>query len=133
MDFITSKTPMKSKALASAILATLIVPSEARWKPEYASQPQEVRDWYASRQLTEAARARFGFQSCCDKSDVVDTKFKVNKTTGGDEWFWWDGKSWQQVPPDIIHKDENAPGGQAVLFALPDGRPTCFYPPEGGI
>lgn len=103
----------------------------ATWKPEYASAPQEVRDWYQAQELTPAARARFPFAKCCDKSEVVDTKFKVSGA-GNDEWWWLNEGTWQRVPDDIIHWEEVAPGGKATLFVF-QGQPTCFYPPQGGL
>jgi hypothetical protein len=44
-----------------------------------------------------------GTWSCCDQSDVVHTKFRVNVKNGDDEWMYLasDG-TWKVVPPDII-------------------------------
>ena len=109
-----------------------LLPAEGRWKPEYAAQPIEVQRWYEQAELTPAARERFGFAKCCAHSDVVKTKFKVNKVDGGDEWFWLDGQAWKRIPPDIIHWDSHAPNGQPTLFVY-DGKETCFFPGEGGI
>jgi hypothetical protein len=107
---------------------------EARWKPEYAALPQEVRDWFATRELTPAAQQRFHFKSCCAQSDVVQAKFAVSKLNGADEWFYQlaGEAAWKRVPPDIVHPDEHAPSGEAVLFVFM-GEPTCFFPPQGGI
>jgi len=102
-----------------------------RWKPEYASQPQAVQDWYSSRVLTPEAAKRFGFTSCCAHSDVVKTKFHVNRKSGNDEWFWLNGTAWEKIPDDIIWWGESAPNGLPTLFAV-GGKPTCFYPGEGG-
>jgi hypothetical protein len=114
--------------LAGVLLA---VPASARWKPEYAAAPQLVRDWYEAAELTPAAKRRFPFKNCCDHADVVRTRFQVNKTTAGDEWFWLDGATWRQVPSDIIHWGEHAPDGQPTLFVY-DGKETCFYPGQDG-
>jgi hypothetical protein len=114
-------------------LALQIFPAAAHWKPEYASATPAVRDWYESRELTPAAEARFHFKSCCNNSDVVQAKFAVSKVASDDQWFYQraDGP-WHRVPADIIHWDEHAPDGRAVMFALGD-QPTCFYPPGGGL
>jgi hypothetical protein len=112
-----------------AILSAVNAP--ARWKPEYAALPQDVRDWYASRELTEAAQKRFSFKSCCNNSDVVKTKFRVGGA-GQDEWWWLNGDKWERIPDDVIHWNEHAPGGEPVLFAI-GNAPTCFFPPDGGI
>ena len=107
--------------------------ARATWKPEYASQPQEVQDWYRNQELTPAAQKRFPFKNCCDHSDVVQAKFAVSKINGADQWFYQvQGGPWQMVPDDIIHWGVVAPGGQATLFVF-QGQPTCFYPPEGGL
>jgi len=110
------------------ILFLMIHPAGAKWKPEYANSPQHVRDWYETRELTEAARKRFHFKSCCAHSDVVKTKFRVG---AADEWWWLDGETWRRIPDDIIHWDQHSPKGEAVLFAV-GGHPVCFFPPESG-
>ena len=109
-------------------------PAPARWKPEYAQLPQATRDWYESRELTAAAQARFHFKSCCAQSDVVAAKFAVSKLGGADQWFYQlaGEEKWQLVPDDIVHPDEHAPSGRAVMFAVA-GIPVCFFPPDGGI
>lgn len=96
----------------------------------YANSPN--RDWYKSAQLTEAARKRFSFSSCCEKADVFRTQFRVDKTTGDDEWWYVaaDG-TWRRVPPDIVHWGKSAPDGQPTLFIY-QGAETCFFPGESG-
>jgi hypothetical protein len=116
-------------AIAFAVLST--VQGNARWKAEYAQKPETVRNWYESRELTEAAQQRFNFRSCCAHSDVVKTKFKVGGA-GNDEWWWLVGETWKRIPDDVIHWNEHAPDGLPVLFAVGE-NPTCFYPPDGGI
>jgi hypothetical protein len=121
----------------TAILMTLFAlfcAAHARWRPEYAGLPADVRDWYERAELTPAAQRRFNFKSCCAHSDVVRTRFRVGKSDAGDRWEWLDNGTWREVPADIIHFDEHAPDGQATLFVLPGtSQPTCFYPPDGGI
>jgi len=80
--------------LAAVALAT---PVEARWKAEYASQPPEVQQWYRDAELTRAAQVRFPFKKCCDHADVVKTRFNVNRTNAGDEWYWLDGDKWRRI------------------------------------
>jgi hypothetical protein len=116
-----------------AIVALVLsAQAQATWKPEYASSPPEVQAWYQNAELTEAAKIRFPFKKCCDHADVVRTRFTVNKTDGGDEWFYLDGESWKRIPPDIIHWGETAPGGQPTLFVY-SGKETCFFPGDSGI
>jgi hypothetical protein len=113
--------------------ATLLpVASQAKWKPQYASAPQEVQDWYKSRKLTDAAAKRFAFKSCCDGSDKVETQFRVDRATGDDKWYYQKDGQWTEVPPDVIWWDEHSATGETVMFAL-DGKPTCFFPPRGGL
>ena len=118
--------------VAGVLLAALINPAEARWKPEYAQLPQEVRDWYQKAELTPQAQKRFAFKSCCEHADVVKTQFRVNRLTSGDEWYWLDGETWRRVPDDIIHWGETAPSKQPTLF-VHGGKETCFWPGEGGL
>jgi hypothetical protein len=106
--------------------------SQAKWKPQYASAPQEVQDWYKSRKLTDAAAKRFAFKSCCDGSDKVETQFRVDRATGDDKWYYQKDGQWTEVPPDVIWWDEHSATGETVMFAL-DGKPTCFFPPRGGL
>lgn len=94
----------------------------------YANAPN--REWYLKAELTEAAAKRFGFKSCCAHSDVVRTRFRP--ALAADGWDYLDGDRWRQVPPDIIHTDKTAPTGEPIMFAV-GGRPTCFFPPQGGI
>ncbi len=119
-------------AQATIVATVLASPVGATWKPEYANQPFEVQQWYRNAELTRAAQTRFPFKKCCDHSDVVKTKFNVNKTSSGDEWFWLDGEQWRRIPDDIIHWQEHAPSGQPTLFIY-NGKETCFFPGDGGI
>lgn len=122
-------------ALWAALVVSVVAIGSAlaTWKPEYASQPQAVQDWYKNAELTPAARERFSFQKCCDQSDVVKTKFRVG-ANGHDVWEWLnpDTGKYEVVPADIIHYDEHAPGGMPVLFVF-QGQPTCFFVPDAGI
>ena len=124
---------MRFFVLCSA--ATLLVSAQAfaTWKPEYASNPPEVQAWYQNAELTEAAKIRFPFKKCCDHADVVKTTFSVNRTDGGDEWFYEDAPGhMKRIPPDIIHWGVSAPGGQPTLFVY-SGKETCFFPGDSGI
>lgn len=128
------------------LLAILLFagPAHARWKAAYAQAPAGVQAWYAQAELTKPASKRLGFSGCCKYSDVVHTRFRVDRTSGADEWYWLDRGIWRRIPADIIHWGEHAPGGKATLFVLandfmnvrsevmPAGTPTCFYPPESG-
>lgn len=116
----------------AGVLVGALSGADARWKPEYASQPQEVRDWYSRAELTPKAQMCFPFKSCCEHADVVKTQFRVNKSTSGDEWYWLDGEKWRRVPEDIIHWGQTAPSKQPTLFVY-DGKETCFWPGEEGI
>jgi hypothetical protein len=83
--------------------------------------------------LTEAAKIRFPFKKCCDHADVVKTQFHVNKTDGGDEWFYEDMPGhFKRIPPDVIHWGQSAPGGKPTLFVY-SGKETCFFPGDSGI
>lgn len=118
--------------LAALALAGTLSLAQARDIGQWANQPPEVREWYRNAELTPAARERFPFVKCCDGPDVVQTSFRVDKTSGADAWWWLDGGTWRQVPPDIIHWGVAAPGGQPTLFVF-RGKETCFFPGDGGI
>lgn len=126
--------------IAALVLCALsscgtLAPALATWKPEYAQASPEVQAWYREAELTAEARLRFPFIKCCDHADVVRTKFQVNKTDGGDEWFYepLDAPGhMKRIPPDIIHWGETAPGGQPTLFVF-GGKETCFFPGDSGI
>jgi hypothetical protein len=123
---------MKLSYLMLAAMSLMPVASQARWKPQYAAASQEVQDWYKSRKLTDAAAKRFAFKSCCDGSDKVETQFRVDRATGEDKWYYQKDGQWIEVPPDVIWWDEHSPTGEAIMFAV-DGKPTCFFPPRGGL
>lgn len=123
---------MRSYPIIPAILAALcLVPAAAEWKPEYASTSIETQQWYRNAELTKAAQQRFPFKKCCDHADVVRTSFRVDKSSGADEWLYLDGDQWKRVPPDIIHWGESAPDGRPTLFVYA-GKETCFFPGESG-
>jgi hypothetical protein len=119
--------------LIGLIVVSMMLPAAARWKQEYAQLPQSVRDWYTARELTPAAQEIFHFKSCCARSDVVRTQFRVNKINGNDEWWWLNEESetWLRIPEYAIHWGVTAPDGQPVMFALA-GAPTCFFPGQDG-
>jgi hypothetical protein len=106
--------------------------ARSEWKPQYAQASPEVRSWYREAELTEAAKGRFPFKNCCDHADVVRTQFRVDRASGGDEWFYLDGGTWKRIPPDIIHWGKSAPDGRPTLFIY-KGAETCFFPGEGGL
>ena len=120
------------RVLGGVAAVALVSQAQATWKPEYADNPPEVQDWYRNAELTEAAKIRFPFKKCCDHADVVKTKFNVNRTNSGDEWYWLDGDHWRRIPNDVIHWGRHAPGGQPTLFIY-SGKETCFFPGDGGI
>jgi hypothetical protein len=58
-----------------------------RWQGLWAVRqvPQEIRDWYANAELTDADKQRLHRKKCYDHADVVKTRFRVNKSNGDDE------------------------------------------------
>ena len=121
---------LKLILIALPFVLLWVCASHAEWKPQYAQASPAVQDWYRNAELTEAAQKRFGFKSCCAHSDVVKTRFRLIGRDDG--WEYLDAKGrWVQVPQDIIHTDP-APEGEPIMFEV-GGRPTCFFPPQGGI
>lgn len=91
------------------------------------------RDWYQAQEINPEARTRLNvsWKSCCNNSDVVKTRFRVDRTTAADQWWYLDDNTWRQVPADIIHWNDPTPDGQPILFVY-SGKPTCFYPGDSG-
>jgi hypothetical protein len=95
-------------------------------------------DWYEKQMINPEAKLRLGvsWNSCCNHSDVVKTRFRVNHSQKNDkwdedEWHYLDGNTWRKVPSDIVHWNDPTPDGQPVLFVY-RGTPTCFYPGDTG-
>ncbi len=90
--------------------------------------------WADKQVVMESARPRLhGQVKCCNKAEIVKTKFAVSKNARDeDEWFYLTPEgSWKQIPQDIIHPiEEETPTGQPVLFIW-DGKEVCFW--VGGI
>ena len=127
-------------AAVAALLASAVSYSQASatWSPDYANAPPEYIAWFNNAQTTSEARARLGWQKCCDHSDRFKTKFLAGKTS--DEWYFEQDGEWKRIPPDVIHQESDPTMPQqlkteGVLFIFPpvSGQPTCFWPPEGGI
>ena len=101
-------------------------------------------EWMSKQIVNEWARRPdrdpyIPWTSCCDHTDRVQTQFRVDKSTGKDQWWWLDPKdsTWKLIPEDIIHEeyDPSMPEQlrrEGVLFVY-QGKPTCFWYPEGGI
>src|ERR1019366_7616785 len=56
--------------------------------------------WFERQTLTSATMKRLnvGWNSCCLGSEVVKTKFRVDKTSNGDEWYYLkEDNTWKRV------------------------------------
>jgi hypothetical protein len=112
--------------------------AHARWKPEYANMPAEIRAWYAQAQTMPDSRPRKekGYVGCCNHGDVVDAQFETKKTPSGyvEEWYYKTPEmaEYKRIPNDIIHWGEAAPYGLPTLFVY-NGEEICFWPPNGAI
>lgn len=51
--------------------------------------------WYEAQQINPEAQLRLGvsWKSCCNHSDVVKTRFRVDRTTSEDQWWYLDGNT----------------------------------------
>lgn len=114
---------------ALGLLICLVIPVSAEWN----GLKGPNSSWYEAQQINPEAKQRLGvhWSSCCNHSDVVHTRFRVDRTTAEDEWWYLDGNTWRKVPPDITHWNDPTPDGQPVLFVY-QGMPTCFYPGDSG-
>ena len=109
-----------------------VVPQVKRQWP-----PGPTRDYLRNLRRPDSGRYQFethGAILCCDESETVDTKFKVEPGDGPypeDRWYaWLDGK-WVRVPPERIAPDY-APDGRAYVF-VSFGVIHCFVRPRGGL
>lgn len=92
----------------------------------------EKQSWYEQQNLTPETRARLAvsWTSCCNNSEVVRPRFRVNRTTFEDEWSYLDGNTWRRIPPDTIHYNAT-PDGKPLMFVYL-GTITCFYTGDTG-
>lgn len=117
------------------VVATLAVP--ARADDPYSQSP--YKGWADQQEVTQAARPRFGCTSpggrcsCCADAEIVATRFRVDRGTGADQWWYLHQATnqWRRVPEDVIHWGEHSPDGRPVLFIW-SGEPRCFFPGEDG-
>jgi hypothetical protein len=137
-------TPKIFSCFLIFISATL--PAAATWKQEYGKSSLAVQEWFKNAELPKEGQKRLHFVKCCDQSDRFKTTFSVDRSTAGDAWFYEVDGKWVRIPDDVIHSDEiharnpqddSLPEFQqmrreGVLFVY-NGKPTCFWPPEGGI
>ena len=127
----TKEAEMKiTRLLACLTLSLFLVPgAQAEW--DGVKGPHSA--WYEKQEINPNAIKRLGisWKSCCNHSDVVKTRFRVDRTTYEDEWWYLDGNNWRKVPADVVHWNDPTPDGQPVLFVY-QGIPTCFYPGDTG-
>lgn len=111
----------------------------ARDLGQWAQSSPERRQWFRSLTIPEKARPRLRvpYIQCCDDGDRVKTRFRVQKTSGADQWSFLDPLDdiWKIIPPDIVIHDKQSPDGEAYLFrsAADNATLLCFVPPLGGI
>ena len=111
----------------------------ATWRPEFSLSEPEVQKWFESQTLTKAAREHFPFTSCCSHSDRFETTFKVDKSNGEDQWSYLVDGKWVLIPDYVIHYEGIGGEGkrfdqlraEGILYIY-QGKPTCFWPPDGG-
>jgi hypothetical protein len=113
----------KMAKLLAYLTLSLFVVSGAKADWDGVKGPHSV--WYEKQEINPEAIKRLGisWKSCCNHSDVVKTRFRVDRTTYEDEWWYLDGNTWRKVPADIVHWNDPTPDGQPVLFVY-QGIPT---------
>lgn len=109
----------------------------------YIQAPPDWQKWFSEAKTTEQSRARlaaqgFVWHSCCNHADRVKTRFRVNRESGADEWWYLDPKTeaWVRLENDIIHHEDDPTMPpqlkvEGVLFVY-NGVPTCFWAPQEG-
>ena len=90
------------------------------------------QSWYEQQELNPETQVRLAvsWKSCCNNSEVVRPRFRVNRTTYEDEWYWLDGNTWRRIPSDTVHYNET-PDGKPLMFVY-QGNVTCFYTGDTG-
>lgn len=113
--------------------SALTCPASARWKDDYAIVDPEVRQWYESRNMTEATMKRLGWnwRSCCARGDVVHTQFDHRDVLGKGEWYYLVEGSWKRIPDDTVQYGQSPPRNEPILFVF-YGHKVCFFPPDAG-
>jgi len=98
----------------------------------YANSPN--KQWFESLEIPDAARQRMGilYKSCCDRGDLVHTKFRVG-IHGEDVWEYQDGDGWKVIPADIILDQPSLDSEPRLFKRIGTGEPLCFVKPNGGI
>jgi hypothetical protein len=117
---------------SAGILAVFLLFSTPALAHEVHGATLQMQAWYSEVEIMPEARKRLPWTKCCNKAEIVKAQFRVEKTTNGDEWYYWTNGSFKRIPPDIIHWGEVAPDKEATLFVY-NGHETCFFPPEGGL
>lgn len=113
--------------LEAALPLTLVT-----YKPDYATSPPEVREWFKNAKLTPAAYKRLGWHGCCDNADRFVTTFAQED----ENWYYYqDGKK-ILIPADTIHTEDDPTMPQqlkveGVLFII-SGTVGCFWAPKTG-
>ncbi len=140
---------------------------QATYKPEFSTHSDALRQWFQNAETTpeyrawRESRSMSAFVSCCESSERVRAKFRMNKTDRGDDWYYECPEelkeacggivgNWKQIPPMIIHHepievpspyDKNDPRikaefdqlrAEGVLFVAYNAYETCFWPPQSG-
>lgn len=111
--------------LAVLMLALLATTVNARWKPEYAANGPELREWFNSLRSPRGV-------PCCDTSDghrVDDTDVQ----TKDGHYQVRIGGTWRDVAAEQVLDVPNRLGQPIVWFMGSEDAPriTCFLPGAG--
>ena len=135
--------------LLACLSACSMAPAFGTWRPEFGKSPQAVQRWFRSAEVTPAVHARLGIYTCCAQSERLMTKF----VGAGSEWSYYPdpnctraGCALLPIPNDVVHDepikaldpaDDDLPEFKAMrregVIFIWNHKPTCFWPPEGGI
>ena len=116
--------------IATLAFSPALAADDGRWANSSNKQ------WFESLEIPQAARQRMGivYKSCCDRGDLVKTKFRVGMK-GDDVWEYLDDADggWKVVPADIILDQPGLDGEPRMFKRIMTGEPLCFVKPNGGI
>lgn len=132
---------VRAIAIASLMLVSAPVHASDDETPSNPWGNSPYHDWMKRQTVNPEAQQKLAipYSSCCDHADRVKTEFRVDKDTRGDTWWYLDPSDgqWKRIPNEIVHEEADATmppqlRTEGVLFVY-DGKPTCFWAPEGGL
>jgi hypothetical protein len=107
---------------ALVFYAFMVLVAHARWRPEFAQNSPEVRNWFQSQHNSRG-------QWCCSEADGHRFEGNYTPNPDGSVTVWDEGKKYEIDAYKVLNNPN--PTGSAIWWFLDtvDGRTTyCFAP-----